>query len=516
VPLGCESFISRRLTRRCTFRFSARSKAARELSRWATLCFGSYGNLAVNLLKRKPYGIASGPLSEPDMPSVRKGLRCDKPVMRSDALVTVVFFNLYLATHYIRLALAQEYTTSLLDKITCLIVLPFAVLFLQDRRSWLPALSMLGYSAVLMLGAIILPNKGVSQPISAILTIALDSKLAIMTFAFAWLFKRTGSARQVFESLSTLIIILCLINIPFIFYDLSTGVTIKGAPVEMKGAFALPQGLFLHHTEVAWLNAFGVLAAATRYRLRKRTLDLMLCALFVVLLCRALSIKEIAGCFVGLLIIFRPNRAGFGSLGMGLAALAGVAAFLLNFTELGRAMLDHVGEIYGSDAIANTRAGMLDAAVRIAAEHFPLGSGGGTFGSAASFQFGNYSQLYYDYGIYLLWGGSPDMPDFLMDLYWAKLIGEGGALGVIFYVLFLGSCGIYIFYRNPNAASTDEALRRLCLAFLLLILVISTASSPFTSELLEFVAALGLGYGMSRPLRSRDARSGVRTAARAR
>ncbi|MGH6841074.1 MAG: hypothetical protein ACREDV_03140, partial [Methylocella sp.] len=98
------------------------------------------------------------------------------------------------------------------------------------------------------------------------------------------------------------------------------------------------------------------------------------------------------------------------------------------------------------------------------------------------------------------------------DLYWAKLLGEGGALGAIFYVLFLWSCGIYLFYRNPNATSTDEALRRLCLAFLLFILAISIASSPFTSELLEFFAALSLGYGMSRPLRS----GRVRTAAPAR
>jgi hypothetical protein len=103
-----------------------------------------------------------------------------------------------------------------------------------------------------------------------------------------------------------------------------------------------------------------------------------------------------------------------------------------------------------------------------------------------------------------------------MDMCWAKFIGEGGALGVIFYLLFLGSCGVYIFYRDPNATSADEALRRLCLAFLLLILAISTASSPFTSEVLEFVAALGLGYGMSRPLRAWGARNGVRSAAPAR
>ena len=81
----------------------------------------------------------------------------------------------------------------------------------------------------------------------------------------------------------------------------------------------------MHHNEVAWLSALGAFAAATRYILRKRTLDLMLCALFVMLVCLVLSIKEMVGCFVGLLIIFLPNRAGFGSLGVGLAMLAGVA-----------------------------------------------------------------------------------------------------------------------------------------------------------------------------------------------
>ncbi len=465
----------------------------------------------VNLRKPTLYGVVGGPLSEPGGRVVRKGLRRAKPVIRSGALVTVAFFNLYLAVHYIRLALAQEYGTSPLDKITCLILLPLAFLFLQDRRSWLPVLTMLGYGAVLMLGAFVFPNRGVSQPISAIVTIALDSKLAIMTFAFAWLFKRTGSAMQVFESLFILIIILCLINIPFIFYDLSTGVSVKGDPLAMKGVFVQPQGLFLHQNQVAWLYAFGAFAAATRYQLRKRTLDLMLCALFVMFVCLVVSIKEIVGCFVGLLIIFRTSRSGFGSLGVGLAVLAGVAAFVLNYTELGTAILGHVGMFYGSNAIDTVRAAMMDASFRIAADHFPLGTGGGTFGSVGSILFG-YSQLYYDYGIYLLWGGSPEMPKFLEDAGWAKLIAEGGALGVSFYLLFLMSCGVYIVHRDPNATSADEALRRLCLAFLLLILAISIASSPFTDELLEFVAALALGYGMSKSLRAGGARNGVKSA----
>jgi hypothetical protein len=74
------------------------------------------------------------------------------------------------------------------------------------------------------------------------------------------------------------------------------------------------------------------------------------------------------------------------------------------------------------------------------------------------------------------------------------------------------SCGVAIVHRDPNATSADEALRRLCLAFLLLILAISIASSPFTDELLEFVAALALGYGMSKSLRAGGARNSVQSA----
>jgi cytochrome c biogenesis factor len=205
----------------------------------------------------------------------------------------------------------------------------------------------------------------------------------------------------------------------------------------------------------------------------------------------------------------------YGSFGMQLAVLAGVAALVLTYTELGSAVLAHVGMFFGSDAIDTVWAGMLNASFRIAADHFPLGTGGGTFGSVASYQYG-YSQVYYDYGIYLLWGGSPDFYAFLQDVYWPKVIGEGGVLGTFFYLLFLMSCGVYLFYRDPNATFHDEVLRRLCLAFLLLILAISTASAPFTDELLTFVAAISLGYGMSRSLRAGGARNAVRSPAPAR
>ena len=83
------------------------------------------------------YGAIRGSLSDPGARSARKGLRCDKPIMRSGALVTIGFFNLYLAMHYIRLALSQTYQPSLLAE-AILIVLSLTFLFLKDRNTEAP------------------------------------------------------------------------------------------------------------------------------------------------------------------------------------------------------------------------------------------------------------------------------------------------------------------------------------------------------------------------------------------
>ncbi len=75
-------------------------------------------------------------------------------------------------------------------------------------------------------------------------------------------------------------------------------------------------------------------------------------------------------------------------------------------------------------------------AVTNANDHFPLGSGFGTFGSAEAAK--NYSQLYYQYGFDKLNGMNPRDGSFLSDTYWPMAIGQFGYLGgVLFIVIFV-------------------------------------------------------------------------------
>lgn len=64
-------------------------------------------------------------------------------------------------------------------------------------------------------------------------------------------------------------------------------------------------------------------------------------------------------------------------------------------------------------------------------DYFPFGSGLASFASYASSA--NYSLLYYDYGINMVWGLSPTMPDFICDAYYAQL-AQYGIVGVALFI----------------------------------------------------------------------------------
>lgn len=78
---------------------------------------------------------------------------------------------------------------------------------------------------------------------------------------------------------------------------------------------------------------------------------------------------------------------------------------------------------------------MTNAAVKIAKDYFPIGTGFGTFGSTYAAQ--NYSPVYYLYGI----ADNPEMgvqsKQYLTDLFWPLLLGETGILGTLIYCILI-------------------------------------------------------------------------------
>lgn len=77
----------------------------------------------------------------------------------------------------------------------------------------------------------------------------------------------------------------------------------------------------------------------------------------------------------------------------------------------------------------------IDYAVVDANQHFPLGSGFGTYGSAEAAK--NYSPLYYEYGFANRWGMTPHDGKFLHDTYWPTVLGQFGWIGAALYITVL-------------------------------------------------------------------------------
>lgn len=79
------------------------------------------------------------------------------------------------------------------------------------------------------------------------------------------------------------------------------------------------------------------------------------------------------------------------------------------------------------------RAALLLTTPLIMIDYFPFGSGLASYGTYPAYA--NYSLLHYEYGLDKIWGLSPDMPEFIMDLFFASL-AQYGIAGIILFIYF--------------------------------------------------------------------------------
>jgi hypothetical protein len=148
---------------------------------------------------------------------------------------------------------------------------------------------------------------------------------------------------------------------------------------------------------------------------------------------------------------------------------------------------------YATDPYRIARFALHDAAVRIAIDHLPFGTGLASFGSHASRVY--YSDVYYRYGLSKIWGLSPDFPEFITDTFWPMIIGEGGITGFLAYLGFFGILAIR-FWRTARQADLTRAQRFLVLAaFFLLVgsLSESTSSHIYNSTMQSALVMIPMG-----------------------
>lgn len=109
-----------------------------------------------------------------------------------------------------------------------------------------------------------------------------------------------------------------------------------------------------------------------------------------------------------------------------------------------------------------------------AKEHFPIGTGFGTFGSDMAFK--HYSPLYMKYGFNKLYGMNKKDGSFLNDTYWPMIIGQFGIFGLILYLW------IYIKFFKEIINIKERRTKAITLSLFIYMMIHSMGSAILTSS----------------------------------
>lgn len=170
-------------------------------------------------------------------------------------------------------------------------------------------------------------------------------------------------------------------------------------------------GLIFGSPDARWNRLFILFVVASAVSMRRKPLLGLIGAFILVAptLARAMSARRLAR--IGLLV---------GTLAIPIAILLGPLV-----AEGARAYI-------GVEALTvQARTALYGGSLILARDHFPLGSGLGTYGSYGSVT--SYSPIYYQFGFNLIYGMSPAYPNFIQDTFWPQILGETGILGVVGY-----------------------------------------------------------------------------------
>lgn len=139
----------------------------------------------------------------------------------------------------------------------------------------------------------------------------------------------------------------------------------------------------------------------------------------------------------------------------------------------------------------SARNALLVSSFKIMKDYFPIGTGFATFASSASEKF--YSDVYYKYNLYTVYGLHGDNTSFISDIFWPSIIGQFGIIGIILYIIML----IFLLHSiqkiyNDNLEAYFAAIS---IYFYMIISTLSTSAFLSASGVMfAFWLALMLAY----------------------
>ena len=272
---------------------------------------------------------------------------------------------------------------------------------------------------------------------------------ALLTFTFVLLFlcglhtKAHGRALE--RMLQLLTFLICALALGTLLRPLLSGAFVRDTPPLFRELGAMGTAC-----NVAAVTAL-VMSVSSRRRYFYLTLA---CLLSLAVVLTTLKKSIVCNGIVWLLFLFGAPTVSrrvktYALVGMLSASALGLAT---SWDELRANLAITTQAIEARNMEALVRPALYVAAFDVARDHFPFGSGLGTFASVASMWRG-YSELYYTYGLASMGPFSPELAaqglSYLFDSCWAHVLAELG---------FLGSCIYFVLWFLP-ASYAVKALR---------------------------------------------------------
>ena len=200
---------------------------------------------------------------------------------------------------------------------------------------------------------------------------------------------------------------------------------------------------------------------------KKIILPLILLA-FVMLSTRRVKAMGVVACVLLIYLLVFQKRQKISKK----VKIFAVAVFIL----AGAAAAYQIVSYYFLMGVESARAVLTIGAPFIAWDHFPFGTGWGTYGSAFSVE--PYSPVYGMYRMAGVWGLSPDFPDFVSDTFWPMILGECGFFG------FLAILGVlFLLAKKIFSMKKDKSIFASGLVPIAYLLISSTSESAFANPI---------------------------------
>lgn len=252
-----------------------------------------------------------------------------------------------------------------------------------------------------------------------------------------------------------------------------------GHALDMSAGFRYGIASFrfvFYHPEVVNLFTLGLI---TVLLIDKPQRHRIIICLALLVMCSTLRSKAMAFAAVAAIFLLTTRNGRIAPAHVVVGAL--VAVFiagnqLSNYYESG----DSARSLLTSDGLS------------VAFEHFPLGSGFATFGSAVTASVQNYSPLYYQFGYDAVWGLSPYYTFFISDTFWPVVAAQLGFIGAGVYVVAVALALKFLYDRYAKTRRGAVVV----IAALYLIICTTASSALFAPQwiYIAFVLYLGLKH----------------------